>query len=312
MRDFVLQSSPQHFWLAIVAASLTGAACFCIAFRWLHRARLIADTPTAKIRSAAQGYAELEGRARLMEGEPIHAPLSGAPCVWYSYKVEKRGSDDEDGRSTTGWQTIESGVSEAIFHLEDDTGRCIVDPDHAEVTPSVRLRWRGRLARPGYAPPQTGFWDLLFSSGPYRYTEYRIQADDPIYAIGQFVSLDGADSISFDTEVGDLLSRWKRNRSELIRRFDANGDGEIDAEEWETVRQHAEREVMASWRERTRQAEFFLMKKPSHGRPYILSAIPQEKLTGRYRRNAWLAVLGFLIAGSATSWALHLRFGSVL
>jgi hypothetical protein len=310
--DLILQSPPQHFWLAIGLVALAGVAAFYLAFRWLHRARLIADTPTAKIRSAAQGYVELEGHAKLMNGEPIHAPLSGARCVWYSYKVEKRETDYEDGRSTTRWRTIERGVSEAIFHLEDETGRCIVDPDGADVTPSVRLKWRGQLPRPGYAPQQTGFWASLFSFGPYRYTEYRIQPDDPLYAIGQFVSLGGADSVNLRTEVGDLLRRWKQNRSELIRRFDANGDGEIDAEEWEIVRQHAEREVMTSWRERTKQTEFHLMKKPNYGRPYLLSVIPQDKLAKRYHRNAWIAALGFLIAGSSTTWALHLRFGSIL
>lgn len=310
-RDLILQSSPQHFWLAAGLAALAGAASFHLAFRWLHRARLIADTPTAKVRSAAQGYVELEGRAKLMEGEPIHAPLSGARCVWYSYKVEKRETDYEDGRRSSRWRTVERGVSEAIFHLEDDTGRCIVDPDGADVAPSVRLKWRGHLPRPEHAPQRTGFWNSLFSSGPYRYTEYRIQENDPLYAIGQFVSLGGADGANLRTEMGDLLNRWKQNRSGLIRRFDANGDGEIDAEEWETARQHAEREVIASWRERTRPTEFHLMKKPDYGRPYLLSVIPQDKLTERYRRNAWLAVLGFLIAGCSTAWALHLRFGSV-
>ncbi|WP_434110219.1 GIDE domain-containing protein [Methylocaldum sp. GT1TLB] len=310
-RDLILESSPQHFWLATGLVALTGAALFFLAFRWLHRARLIADTPTAKVRSAAQGYVELDGRAQLMDGEPIHAPLSGARCVWYSYKVEKQVTDYEDGHRTTRWQTIESGVSEAIFHLEDDTGRCIVDPEGAEVTPSIRLKWRGQLARPGYPPLQTGFWDSLFSSGPYRYTEYRIEANDPLYAIGQFVSLGSSEGTSFHNEVGDLLIRWKRNRSELLKRFDKNGDGEIDAEEWEIARQHAEREVMASWRKRTKQTEFHLMKKPGYGRPYLLSVVPQGTLTKRYRRKAWIAVLGFLIAGSSTTWALHLRFGSI-
>lgn len=312
LRDLVLHSPPQHFWLAIGLAAMAAASAFFLAFRWLHRARLIADTPTAKIRSAAQGYVELEGRAKLMNGEPIHAPLSGARCVWYSYKVERRETDHEYGRRTTRWRTIERGVSEAIFHLEDDTGRCIVDPEGAEVIPSVRLRWRGRLARPGYAPPQPRFWDSLFSSGPYRYTEYRIQPDDPLYAIGQFVSLGGPESVNLHTEIGDLLNRWKRNRAELIRRFDADGDGEINAEEWETVRRHAEREVLASWRERTKQSEFHLMKKPDYGRPYLLSVVPQAVLTGRYRRNAWLAALAFLSTGSSAAWALQLRFGSIL
>lgn len=49
---------------------------FYLGFRQLHRARLIEDTPTSRIRSAAQGYAELEGRAVAL-GDPLYAPLSG-------------------------------------------------------------------------------------------------------------------------------------------------------------------------------------------------------------------------------------------
>src|SRR5690606_7875442 len=139
----------------------------------------------------------------------------------------------------------------------------------------------GKLARPGCAPNQTGLWDSLFSSGPYRYTECRIQINDPLYAIVQFLSLSGTNGTDFLTEVSVLLSLWKRDRSELIRRFDKDGDGEINAEEWETVREQAEREVMASWRGRTKQTEAHLMRKPGYGRPYLLSVIPKAKLTKR-------------------------------
>ncbi len=45
-------------------------------FRFFHRYRMIADTPTSRIRSAHQGYVELEGEGRLMQGRPIISPLS--------------------------------------------------------------------------------------------------------------------------------------------------------------------------------------------------------------------------------------------
>ena len=48
------------------------------------------DTPTSKIRSAAQGYVELSGHGELMEGPKIIAPLTSKYCTWYSYKVEER------------------------------------------------------------------------------------------------------------------------------------------------------------------------------------------------------------------------------
>jgi hypothetical protein len=305
LRNFVIQSSPRDFWLATGLTVIAAAVCFYLIFRWLHRARLIADTPTAYIRSAAQGYVELQGWASMMDGAPIHAPLSGLACVWYSYRVEQK-TDDNDR-----WRTIENGVSEAIFHLDDGTGLCIVDPEGADITPSVRLCWRGLLRRPGAAPSSTGFRDSLLSSKPYRYTECRIQDGDPLYAIGQFVALGTADTATMNEEIRDLLSRWKQNRPELLRRFDTDRDGEIGSQEWEEVRRQAEREVMASWHEKTQHAELPLLRKPEHGRPYLLSTVPQETLTTRYRRNAGLAILGFLLLGSGAAWALGLRFGAL-
>lgn len=303
LRDFLIDAAPRHFWWVLVLSMAAAVGCFYLFLRWLNRARLMADTPTAAIRSAAQGYVELEGIARLMDGDPVVSPLSGERCVWYRYTVEHR---DEDERR---WRTVASGLSDSIFHLDDGTGRCIVDPEGATILPSVRLSWRGQLSWPGAAPLDTSFWDRYLQSGPYRYTEHRLQEGDPLYATGQFVALGGTGEASPSEAVRDLLSCWKRDRRELLRRFDADRDGEISPEEWEMARQEAEREVRVSWHQRTRTSELSLLRKPGNGRPYLLSALPQHTLIARYRRQALLAAGGFLGFGAFAVWALRLRFG---
>jgi len=307
LADPIRTAGPQAFWLGWSLAILLDVVLLCLGFRTLHRARLLADMPTAKVRSAAQGYVELEGWARMMPGEPVHAPLSDLPCAWYRYMIEKR-ERDGDGREDR-WRTLESGTSEAIFHLEDDTGRCVVDPDGAEVTPAVHLCWRGHSARPGGAPRETSFWSRLWSTGPYRYTEYRIHDYDQLYALGQFVGLGGQETMSLNEEIRDLLANWKRDRAGLIRRFDADRDGEINLAEWEEVRRTAENEVLARHAERAPQPEINLMKKPAYGRPYLLSCLPQERLIARTRRRAGAFLIGFLLLGSALTWALQARLG---
>ncbi|QSA96280.1 GIDE domain-containing protein [Methylococcus sp. EFPC2] len=302
----LIHSAGAHaFWFAWSGAVLLDVVLLCLGFRALHRARLMTDMPTAKLRSAAQGYVELEGWARMMPGEPVHAPLSGLPCAWYRYKIEKR-ERDAYGREDL-WRTLESGTSEAIFHLEDPTGRCVVDPDGAEVIPSVRLCWRGHAEKPGGAPRVTGFWSQLWSTGPYRYTESRINDYDRLYAVGQFVGLGGHETASLNDEVRDLLTTWKRDRAALLRRFDADGDGEINLAEWEDARRDAESEVLARHAARPPQAEINLMKKPAYGRPYLLSCLSQETLVARARGRAGACLAGFLLLGATLVWTLRVR-----
>ncbi|MEJ2115410.1 MAG: hypothetical protein P8X88_05040, partial [Gammaproteobacteria bacterium] len=76
-------------WFLLIALFIAALICLFAALRSFHRARLIEDMPTSKIRSCPQGYVELCGTAKLMDGPDIHAPLSGQPCVWYSFSVEE-------------------------------------------------------------------------------------------------------------------------------------------------------------------------------------------------------------------------------
>ncbi|MFM8332935.1 MAG: GIDE domain-containing protein [Candidatus Methylumidiphilus sp.] len=303
----VREASALQFSAGLLALALCAGGCATIWLRAVYRARLLADMPTAKLRSAAQGYVELEGRARMMPGEPVYAPLSGMPCVWYRYAVEQTGrnADGDEGR----WSAVDAGVSEAIFHLDDGTGVCVVDPDGAEVTPSVRLCWRGDSARPLHTPKATGFWFRLFSFGAYRYTECRLHDGDPVYAIGQFSGAGGQETAGISEATGDLLVIWKRDPACLLRRFDRNRDGKIDMREWEAARQAAEQEVMATWQARQQQPETNVLRKPPHGRPYILSAKPEAEIIAGYRRQALAGALGLAGFGWALAWVLLRRFG---
>lgn len=303
--ELIRSSTPQTFWAVWSLAALLGAFLLWLGVHDLHRARLLDDLPTSKVRSAAQGYVELEGWARMMPGEPIYAPLSGQPCAWYSYRIEHRARDSE-GRDR-GWRTLESDRSNAIFHLDDGTGCCIIDPEGADVTPAIRLRWRGYTARPGAAPRETGFWARLLSTGSYRYTECRIGEYDRLYAVGLFVGLGDREAVSLSDEVRDVLSVWKRDRAKLLRRFDRDGNGEVDLDEWEEARSVAQGEVLARSAARGSLPEFNVLKKPTDGRPFLLSCIPQERIVARTRRHAVLALSGFLSVGAALVWALQYR-----
>src|SRR5215469_6079892 len=125
---------PPYPLIALVAAVLALLALYRFLVR-LRRDRLVADTPQARLRSAAQGYVKVTGRALPAGAAPTAAPLSARPCVWWSYEIAEQ---ERDARGNTRWHTVESAASVEPFALEDTDGnRCLVGPVSAEVTPTL-------------------------------------------------------------------------------------------------------------------------------------------------------------------------------
>ncbi|MGD8571156.1 MAG: GIDE domain-containing protein [Gammaproteobacteria bacterium] len=296
LKQEILQASSQEFWFhAVLIIALTTAG-FYFAFVFFRRARIIEDTPTSKIRSAAQGYVELVGHGNTIDGPEIVAPLSKTPCTWYRYKVEKL--DDKHDR------TIDSGCSEDLFMLVGETGTCVIDPEGAEVTPTVRKVWYGS----SYDGPSSSMFGMF--GRRYRFTEERMHPGDPLYAIGFFRSVGGNDE-PFNTaaEVRELLKKWKQDQEKLVKHFDRNKDGQIDAQEWENVRKVANYFVRKKQMKRKTPPVTHIMNKPQNSRqPFLLSSKPQHNLTRRYRIFAAGSLAGFLGAGSLAAWMFLVRF----
>lgn len=90
MRETILQAGEGEFWGVAVLLAVLALVAFSGLFRFYRRVRMIEDTPTSKIRSAAQGYVELQGEAESLPGPATVAPLSQLHCLWYRYRVEAR------------------------------------------------------------------------------------------------------------------------------------------------------------------------------------------------------------------------------
>ena len=244
----------------------------------LRRRRAIADTPTSKVASAAQGFAELVGRAQAVDGVELVSPVTHLPCLWYRYVVEKRNNGE--------WKQTDHGESELPFLLDDGTGQCEIQPQGADIhTNHKETR----------------------TQGDERTTEYVLLKGDPLYALGDFRS-DNGEHVRLDRrqDVGDLLGEWKDDPAALHRRFDLDRNGAIDDQEWQRARQAAEAEVDQRHRDiRTRPLRHVLAK-PGRGTPFIISNHPPEKLGRRY---AWLgaAHLALMLAALAgVGWAMNL------
>jgi hypothetical protein len=287
-------------------------------FRFFTRARLIEDTPTARIRSASQGYTELNGIADPLPGTPVVAPLSQQQCVWYRYKVEEHQARSHSFGTRRGnrWHTVEKGVSDALFRLADETGECVVDPEGAEVTPTLHQVWYGDSHYPGGAPRSSGDdgWvarlgvGISFGMGRYRYTEERIMPASDLYVIGQFRTLGTGGGGDRDAEVGAVLRDWKRDQAELLQRFDTDGDGKIDLAEWDAARQAAEAAVDTRLRDSQQAAPVHVMADPAVSRrPFIISVESQRDMAQRLRLLAGGSLAAFLACGTAAVWAIGIR-----
>jgi hypothetical protein len=292
------------FWL--IAAGLAAGAVysFWYACKAWAKNRVIEDTPTSRVRSAAQGYVELSGLGVLPPNTENKGPLTGMPCTWWRYKVEQRSST---GRSRS-WSTIESDTSSAPFLLDDGTGQCLIDPRGAEVFPGATNVWYGPEAWPqGRIPDGSGVLGWLvdtFVTDKYRYTEHRLQTRGHVYAIGAFRSLGGVSVEDPDAAVTALLHDWKQDQAALLARFDANHDGTLSAAEWEQARAAARRQVLDGRAADTRPPSVNVLADPMDGRAFLLAASDGESLAQRFRRRAFAGIGGFVGSSAALTWML--------
>lgn len=238
---------------------LIGLTSFWAWYANLKRHRTVADTPTSRIASAPQGYIELVGRGRQPPGEGLISPISGLPCLWYRYRVERRNGDR--------WEHVESGVSHDTFGVDDGSGQLLVDPEGAEILTSRKQ---------------------VTTAGGYRKTEWTLIEGETIYVIGEHVTLGGPNAVlDKKADLSTLLAEWKRDKTALLARFDANRDGEISLDEWEGARQAASEEVDRAHLEIRLKDGIHLMRKPALGRPYLIANREVADLARHFRLWSW-------------------------
>lgn len=111
-----------------ISFALVGLTSFWAWYANLKRYRTVADTPTSRIASAPQGYVELVGRGQQPPGAGLLSPISGLPCLWYRYRVERKNGDR--------WEHVESCISQ-------------VDPNGAKFSPRAsRFQTQAVTAKP--------------------------------------------------------------------------------------------------------------------------------------------------------------------
>jgi len=221
--------------MIMVALSVMSLVWALLLFR---RIRLIEDTADTLLNSAAQGYVEIKGKVSLYEGEMVHVSDNMPPVVWF--------------------RKIFSSES-AGFLLDDDKGRCTIDPRAAEIiTPLHNFG--------------TNYYHAIFPG-------------ESIYVLGQLETLKmHRTEYERNGAISQKILDWKRDPNQFLDYFDADKNGKIDKAELETAKSAATRMVDDDLEEQYQKPPTHVVSCPEDGRPFILSSIPPDELVNRYSR----------------------------
>lgn len=216
-----LQSDSSEDPLALLAFFGIGLFLVYNGFQTWQRKRLIQDTPTEKVRSAAVGRTELSGTAKPIDGTgTIDRPFTDGECLVAIYEVEEWEEDhDPDDHGTDGhWKTIDSGTLYNPFELDDGTGTIRVEPE-SDATYEISSEHRTQIrVGAGRSPPgevveffqrqrdgDDGLLGGFLSSDPSsrgsekrRYTQEVIPPGERLYLLGGAEPRERADGSNAD------------------------------------------------------------------------------------------------------------------
>lgn len=95
-------------------------------FRVFRKYRVLADTPEMPIRSIPMGLVEIHGKAK--GDQMVVSPVTKSPCFFYKVDIERWVQDKNRGH----WAHAKTDANGVLFHLDDGTGKVMVNAHGAE------------------------------------------------------------------------------------------------------------------------------------------------------------------------------------
>ena len=288
-------------YLSLGISGAIALGCAYGSLSCLRSARIIEDTPTSKIRSAHQGYVELIGFAKTGHGDLLLSGLSQVPCLWFRYNIERY----ESSGKNSSWRSVERKTSDQPFMLNDGTGDCIVYPDRADVSTLRKKTWKGSQRH-----PRSNISKHSLFGSRYRYTEEILCADDLLYVIGQFQTRQPPSASDLQEKaMTDILNDWKQDYDQLVARFDRNGDGKIDLQEWNLVRAEALRKAQRHYNNQAPpSAVHTISYSPSRRQPYMIASSEPDSLSKRFRWQALFLLVASVGGAVAFVWLITQQY----
>lgn len=120
-------------------------------FKSYRQYQYIRDTPTANAQSISIGLVELDGIIKPKDDNVYENPITGDDCVYYEREIEKYNPKDKG----SDWDEIHTDNCGAIFYIEDETGKVLVNPDNPETDLKDRsIRQEEYKTNPGKELPK--------------------------------------------------------------------------------------------------------------------------------------------------------------
>jgi len=168
--------------LAATVAMVVGPWFFYKGFRTLRARRLIANTPTARIRSMAMGLVEINGTVE--PRSTLNAPFSGKPCAYWEVDIASRNKN--------GWSIVHRNRSGNPFYVRDKTGVALVYPSGAECKiPFGNEDTYSGLMLPDcyadYMKAHVSAMGMLSRMGTLRFRERMLEGGEPAFVLGTAV-----------------------------------------------------------------------------------------------------------------------------
>ncbi len=281
------------FWETATGILLTGAGLLVFPYGLvlLNYKRMVENTPTSKVRSMAMGIAEVSGQAR--QYYDLKTSHSGTRCIYFRVRYYRKRSARMSGvsvlqpktRNSDQWVLErESSSGRLPFYLEDETGRVLVRPKGALFHISkFRQEFSGTFG--------------MFMSPEMQRSDRRIYEDiipegARVYVLGK-ARPERTDS-SVAEKITDELRALKKDNDRLMA-YDADDNGRVDMEEWETARRDVENKVYAEMLAEGGHKEQVVIGKPGYGMLPFIIADSEEGILRKLGLRVWLFLAGGML-----------------
>ncbi len=172
-------------------------------FQRMSEFQLARNVPRSKIRSAAIGLAEIQGK--VLPQQLLTTPYSRQECVYYRSELQEyvRRYTSNSGVEYE-WKTISTNSLRMPFWAKDETGQVIVDPEGAEF--EIPQMQSGFLGRDG---DDINGRTFIANVGDKRYNESYLSPNEDVCVLGTV-------GVRKDTSVHRVIQKGSNNSTFII------------------------------------------------------------------------------------------------